>query len=233
MLSALKRTPGRNPRADSYPRGDRSLPALDLAGDWRFIWVTISAIAGIRRHDIISVRVVVGLLRSSNVLAYVGLVLMIIFGAMLYAWLYFAQFALVFDGKHSLHALLFSRDLMRKRFFKVATQDRGFSRVLVGIHVIGAARFWLVSLTVRTGRGGDGFLRRDDFFWSLWRDQRSTLQSLHSWSRPACDSTRICASRRRRSASIHRRKSRCSRRRRYRRPRCSQAARRESARIVT
>ena len=78
--------------------------------------------------------------------AYIALVLMIILGALIYTWLYFAQYALVFDGKHSWHALLFSRDLMRKRFFKVATRIVVFLAVWSGYNTWAAGAFVVVSL---------------------------------------------------------------------------------------
>jgi len=77
---------------------------------------------------------------------YIVLVLLIIVGALVYAWLYFAQYALVFDGKHSWHALLFSRDLMRKRFFKVATRIVVFLAVWTGFNSWAAGAFVVVSL---------------------------------------------------------------------------------------
>jgi hypothetical protein len=77
---------------------------------------------------------------------YLLLVLMIIVGALVYTWLYFAQYALVFDGKHSWHALLFSRDLIRKRFFKVATRIVVFLAVWSGYNTWAAGAFVVVSL---------------------------------------------------------------------------------------
>ncbi len=81
-----------------------------------------------------------------GVWAYIALVLMIILGALIYTWLYFAQYALVFDGKHSWHALLFSRDLMRKRFFKVAMRIVVFLAVWSGYNTWAAGAFVVVSL---------------------------------------------------------------------------------------
>ena len=81
-----------------------------------------------------------------GVWAYIALVLMIMLGALIYTWLYFAQYALVFDGKHSWHALLFSRDLMRKRFFKVATRIVVFLAVWSGYNTWAAGAFVVVSL---------------------------------------------------------------------------------------
>ncbi len=83
---------------------------------------------------------------SIGVWAYIALVLMIILGAIVYAWLYFAQYALIFDDKHSWHALLFSRDLMRKRFFKVATRIVVFLAVWSGFNSWAAGAFVVVSL---------------------------------------------------------------------------------------
>ncbi len=77
---------------------------------------------------------------------YVVLVIMIIGSALIYAWLYFAQLALIFDGKHSWHALLFSRDLIRKRFFKVATRIAVFLAVWSGFNSWAAGAFVVVSL---------------------------------------------------------------------------------------
>ena len=83
---------------------------------------------------------------SIGVWAYILLVLMIMLGAIVYSWLYFAQFALIFDGKHSFHALLFSRDLIRKRFFKVATRIVVFLAVWSGFNSWAAGAFVVVSL---------------------------------------------------------------------------------------
>ena len=94
---------------------------------------------------------------SIGVWAYIALVLMIMIGALVYAWLYFAQFALIFDGKHSWHALLFSRDLMRKRFFKVATRIVVFLAVWSGFKLVGRGSVCGGELVVRAGRGRDGF----------------------------------------------------------------------------
>jgi hypothetical protein len=83
---------------------------------------------------------------SIGVWAYLALVLMIMLGAIVYAWLYFAQYALISDGKHSWHALLFSRDLMRKRFFKVAIRIVVFLAVWSGFNSWAAGAFVVVSL---------------------------------------------------------------------------------------
>jgi hypothetical protein len=111
-----------------------------------FIWVTILQLlapaAGLFLFRMISTYMP----DSIGVWAYIALVLMIIVGALIYAWLYFAQFALVFDGKHSWHALLYSRDLVRKRFFKVATRIVVFLAVWSGFNSWAAGAFVVVSL---------------------------------------------------------------------------------------
>ena len=80
-----------------------------------------------------------------NILLYFGLLLMIVASALIYAWLYFAQYALVIDGKRSFYALLFSRDLMRKRFFKVATRIAVFVSFWLGYTSLAGDAFVLVS----------------------------------------------------------------------------------------
>ena len=111
-----------------------------------FIWVTILQLlapaAGLFLFQAASTYVS----GSIGVWAYIALVLMIMIGALVYAWLYFAQFALIFDGKHSWHALLFSRDLMRKRFFKAATRIVVFLAVWSGFNSWAAGAFVVVSL---------------------------------------------------------------------------------------
>jgi hypothetical protein len=62
----------------------------------------------------------------------VGFVLLVVPGLLVLIWLYFAQYALVFDDRHSWSALLHSRDLMRKRFFKVAVRIVVFLAVWTG-----------------------------------------------------------------------------------------------------
>jgi hypothetical protein len=83
---------------------------------------------------------------SIGVWAYIALVLMILLGALVYTWLYFAQFALIFDDKYSWHALLFSRDLIRKRFFKVAMRVIVFVAVWSGFNSWAWGAFVVVSL---------------------------------------------------------------------------------------
>ncbi|HZP44323.1 MAG TPA: hypothetical protein VFB15_01620 [Candidatus Binataceae bacterium] len=87
---------------------------------------------------------------------------MLILGGLLVLWLFFAEYALVFDEKHSFHALLFSRDLMRKRFFRVATRIVVFSAVWSGYESWAAALFAIVSRVV----GPVSFLT--GYFWSCF-----------------------------------------------------------------
>ena len=111
-----------------------------------FIWVTILQLLapalGLFLFQLASNYVP----NSIGVWAYIALVLMIMLGAIVYAWLYFAQYALISDGKHSWHALLFSRDLMRKRFFKVAIRIVVFLAVWSGFTSWAAGAFVVVSL---------------------------------------------------------------------------------------
>jgi hypothetical protein len=111
-----------------------------------FIWVTILQLLapalGLFMFQMASTYVP----NSIGVWAYIALVLMIMLGAIVYAWLYFAQYALISDGKHSWHALLFSRDLMRKRFFKVAIRIVVFLAVWSGFNSWAAGAFVVVSL---------------------------------------------------------------------------------------
>jgi hypothetical protein len=104
---------------------------------------------------------------SIGVWAYIALVLMVMLGAILYAWLYFAQYALIFEDKHSWHALLFSRDLMRKRFFKVATRIVVFLAIWSGYNAWGAGAFVVVSLLFGPVGVVSGFLATSIFLADL------------------------------------------------------------------
>jgi hypothetical protein len=74
-----------------------------------------------------------------------GRTLIVAAAAVVYLWLYFAEYALVFDAKHSFHALLYSRDLMRKRFFRVSTRIVVFLAVWSGYNSWAALAFVAVS----------------------------------------------------------------------------------------
>jgi len=132
-----------------------------------FIWVTILQLlapaAGLFLFQMASTYMP----NSIGVWAYIALVLMIIVGALIYAWLYFAQFALIFDGKHSWHALLFSRDLVRKRFFKVATRIVVFLAVWSGFNSWAAGAFVVVSLLFGPVGVVTGFLGTTIFLLDL------------------------------------------------------------------
>jgi hypothetical protein len=81
-------------------------------------------------------------------LIYLTEIALTVFAALVYLWLYFARYALVFDGRRSLHGLLCSRDLMRKRFFRVATRIVVFLAVWSGYNSWAAAAFIFVSIVL-------------------------------------------------------------------------------------
>ncbi len=141
-LSALKRIHGgiREPSVireviEVYRSSIRLAPG--------FIWVTILQLAA-PGLPLFLFEKSSGL--QLNVFEYTALVLLLLLGLLVYAWLYFAQYALLFDGKHSWHALLFSRDLMRKRFFRVATRIIVFFAIWSGYNSWGAGAFVVMSL---------------------------------------------------------------------------------------
>ena len=94
-------------------------------------------------------------------MVYLFDLILIVFAPILYLWLYFAEYALVFDGMHSFHALLFSRDLMRKQFFRVATRIVVFLAVWSGFDSWAAAAFFVMSLVL----GPVGVLT--GYFWAV------------------------------------------------------------------
>jgi len=75
----------------------------------------------------------------------VGFVLLIVPGVLAFIWLYFAQYALVFDNRRGWAALLHSRELMRGRFFKVAI------RVIVFLAVWSGFNSWSSAVFVGAG----------------------------------------------------------------------------------
>jgi len=75
----------------------------------------------------------------------VGFVLLVIPGFLAFIWLYFAQYALVFDNQRGWSALLHSRELMRGRFFKVAI------RVVVFLAVWSGFNSWTSGVFVGVG----------------------------------------------------------------------------------
>ncbi len=79
-------------------------------------------------------------------LIYLVEVAVMLLAALAYLWLYFARYALVFDARRSFHGLLFSRDLMRKRFFRVAIRIVVFLAVWSGYNSWAAVSFIFVSV---------------------------------------------------------------------------------------
>jgi hypothetical protein len=88
----------------------------------------------------------------------IGLFLLIIPGALAYIWLYFAQYAVVMDNQRSWPALLFSRELMRGRFFPVAVRIAVFLAVWSGFNSWTGGAFVLVSWTLGIIGAVTGFL---------------------------------------------------------------------------
>jgi hypothetical protein len=111
-----------------------------------YMWVTILQLA----LPVISLTLV-ALLSSVVSIWWVLLIIytleiaLLTFATLAYLWLYFAQYALVFDNRRSFHALLFSRDLIRKRFFRVAVRIVVFLAVWSGYDSWAAATFVIVS----------------------------------------------------------------------------------------
>jgi hypothetical protein len=75
----------------------------------------------------------------------VGVVLLVIPGLLVFIWVYFAQYALVLDSRRSWPALLYSRDLMRGRFFKVALRIVVFLAVWSGYNAWAGGIFIIIS----------------------------------------------------------------------------------------
>ncbi|HEY2663850.1 MAG TPA: hypothetical protein VGI47_05875 [Candidatus Binataceae bacterium] len=67
-------------------------------------------------------------------------------GLIVFLWLHFAPFALVFEDRRGLAALLSSRELIRRRFFKVAARLLVFLAVGTGYNSWASAVFVAVSL---------------------------------------------------------------------------------------
>ncbi|MGO9264950.1 MAG: hypothetical protein ACLQBA_08700 [Candidatus Binataceae bacterium] len=78
----------------------------------------------------------------------IGCVLLIVPGLLILVWLYFAEFALVFDGHRSFAALLRSRNLLRKRFFRTAIRIVVFMAVWSGYNSWVAGTFFLASFLI-------------------------------------------------------------------------------------
>ncbi len=78
----------------------------------------------------------------------VGVVLLVVPGILAYVWLYFSQYALVFEGRRSWSALLHSRDLTRGIFFRVAIRIEVFLAFWSGFNSWAGGTFFAVSLLV-------------------------------------------------------------------------------------
>lgn len=76
----------------------------------------------------------------------VGFILLIIPGFLLIAWLYFAQYALVFRGSRGMSALMRSYELIRGRFLRVAVRIVVFLAVWSGFNSWVGGTFFGVSL---------------------------------------------------------------------------------------
>ena len=100
-------------------------------------------------------------------LIYLVEVAVTMFAGLAYLWLYFARYALVFDGRRSFHGLLFSRDLMRKRFFRVATRIAVFLAVWSGYNSWAAATFIFVSVVLGPVGALTGYLWATIFMLDL------------------------------------------------------------------
>ena len=81
----------------------------------------------------------------------VGAVLLVVPGLVAYVWLYFSQYALIFDGRRSWSALLYSRDLMRGSFFRVALRIVVFLAFWSGFNSWAGGTFFAVSLLAGWG----------------------------------------------------------------------------------
>jgi len=86
----------------------------------------------------------------------------LIIGGLLYLWLYFSEYALVFENQRSFRALLRSRDLLRKHFFRVAIRIVVFLAVWSGYDSWAAGAFLIVSWVL----GPVGFVT--GYFWSFF-----------------------------------------------------------------
>jgi MFS family permease len=129
-----------------------------------FIWITVLQLA---LPELTSLLFEISRGYELNAFIYFGLLLLIILSGLVYAWLYFAEYALVFDDKHSFHALLFSRDLMRKRFFKAATRIVVFIAFLWGYTSLAGVGFWVVSRLLGPVGAMTGFLTATFFLLNV------------------------------------------------------------------
>jgi hypothetical protein len=78
----------------------------------------------------------------------VGFVLLVIPGILSMVWLCFAEYALVFDNRHSWPALFYSRDLIRGNFVKVAVRIAVFLAFWSGFNSWVGGTFFGISLLI-------------------------------------------------------------------------------------
>ena len=93
---------------------------------------------------------------------YMFEVAFMVVAGLLFLWLYFSGYALVFENQRSFRALLRSRDLLRKRFFRVAIRIVVFLAVWSGYDSWAAAVFFVASWIL----GPVGFVT--GYFWSFF-----------------------------------------------------------------
>lgn len=120
LRSGVRRTRALNQIVDVYRRAFELLPS--------FLWISVLQVAA----------------------WLIGLILLVIPGLLVFIWLYFSAYALVFDGRRSWLALLYSRDLMRGQFFRVAVRIVVFLAVWSGYNSWAGAVFVAVSLLLGT-----------------------------------------------------------------------------------
>jgi hypothetical protein len=125
VLCALRRMETGQRMARLYDEGiEIYREALRLLGP--FVWVSVLQVLAIA----------------------VGAVLLVIPGLLAYVWLYFSQYALVFDRQRSWAALLHSRDVMRGSFFRLAVRIVVFLAFWSGFNSWAGGTFFAVSLLV-------------------------------------------------------------------------------------
>jgi len=96
------------------------------------------------------------------VMLYVFQLGILFLGALWFLWLYFAGYALVFHNERGFHALLFSRDLLRKRFFRVGMRIVVFLAVWSGYYSWAGFAFVAASWVLGPLGAATGY------FWSIF-----------------------------------------------------------------
>ncbi|HXW85333.1 MAG TPA: hypothetical protein VEJ86_13075 [Candidatus Binataceae bacterium] len=97
----------------------------------------------------------------------VGRFALLVFAAIVYLWLYFAKYALIFNGHKSLHALLFSRDLLRHRFVAVALRIAVFLALWSGYNSWSFGGLFFVSRLLGSAAAAAGFVWTTVMFLNL------------------------------------------------------------------